>query len=251
MSSSKKLICIIILTIVAVLAAAAVSYADEYRIYGAEWDDGDQGHVYAIWDDCDEKTSYYVILCKEGHTYYDSKGKIKDRSGERDIKDSICKWRRVSNGRVDFGPEMSAFGSGTYYFLVLPEKMYPDKKNLPYDRNKTGKSNSYYDPVYGNSNTYMVRSEKYELSSDEKGTLKKSVDTAAKAALDSITYTPGWVKGMGGIWMYAGPDGKLYKDKWIEENGKKYYIGTDYLMATGWTIVKSKYYYFGNDVCFG
>ena len=46
----------IVLTIAAVFAAATASYANGYDIGKTEWDDGEAGHVYGMWDGCDEKT---------------------------------------------------------------------------------------------------------------------------------------------------------------------------------------------------
>lgn len=250
MSFSRKLICIILLSLTAVLAAVSVSYAREYDVGGTEWDDGDEGHIYITWDGCEEKTSYYVILCKEGHVYYytsgKNKGKVKDKSGEKSIKESVCKWRKTSGTRVDFGPEMAEFGTGKYYCLIVPEKMYPDKDKLPYDAFPKDKTVKYVDPMYG-IRSYCEKSEIYTLSSEDRGTLSKSVKNAEKEALDSITYTPGWIGGLGGNWMYAGQDGKLYKNQWVDDKGKRYYIGADNIMVKGWAAISGKYYFFGDD----
>ena len=240
MSSIKRCICMTCLTIAAVVAFSFMTYADDYSLGSAVWDDGENGAIYAIWDGAEAKTSYKVILCKEGHVYYDNNGKVKDRSGEKEIRESITKWQTVSGTKKDFAYEMSRYGAGNYYFLVLPSKLYT-RETYPTDYVR--EHDIFYDDPVG----YMVKSEPYILSSEDKTQLKRSVDSSIKAALQNARFTPGWTALTDGNWMYADSDGKRVVNDWVTDKGKKYYMDTSGVMVKGWYVIKGKYYYFGND----
>lgn len=56
----------------------------------------------------------------------------------------------------------------------------------------------------------------------------------------------GWEKTSAG-WKWKQEDGTYAEDKWVQVNGKYYYLKPDGIMATYWTQVDGKYYFLGGD----
>ena len=83
----------------------------------------------------------------------------------------------------------------------------------------------------GAGNSYTVSQSLYSLSVD--------------ASTDVVRGT-GWQK-VNGKWRYFKKDGTYYKNKWIQDKGKWYYLDGSGYMATGWKQISGKWYYFRAD----
>ena len=253
MSSIKRLICMVLLLATAALAGAAAcavpAFAgtvslDDYEVCNPVWDERDDGRIIGIWDEPEAKTSYLVILCKTGHRYNQKKNKNseRDQNGEKTLTESIMKWTTTSSNHYDFSRVINQYGTGDYYFIVIPKKVYTDKELYPYDRLVTSSGVIIDDP-----GEMMVKSSNWKYDSDQKKVTSAAIKAEDKYLDETRRYPKGWVEELNGEWKYADESGQLVKNTWVEDNGKKYFIDTKGYMVRGWQAVKSKMYYFGTD----
>ncbi len=63
---------------------------------------------------------------------------------------------------------------------------------------------------------------------------------------DGTLSAGGWFRSGKG-WHYASPDGAVYRNCWIADNGTYYYFDEDGLMYTGWLEENGKWYWLGED----
>lgn len=72
-----------------------------------------------------------------------------------------------------------------------------------------------------------------------------SAGSALTQELMTASGKTGWVK-KGSYWYYY-KKGKLLRNQWLTNKGKKYYLKSDGKMAVGWTTIKGKKYYFNTS----
>ena len=217
----KRLITFLFSVLFILVAACQVSAAENnvYEIDTAWWEETSSGMIMARWDKPEKATKYKVHLYK----------------GDSMI--SVGAWHScVANG-YNFTKDIVSKGTGTYYFKVYPEK--------------TGEADTVLSEEI-EVDRDMLKKAKSKVTSSSQTGKTSSVDSAISflgpgSAINN-TGSDRWIQTPDNEWVRQKVDGSLYKNQWLDVDGKRYLFDSKgYMQKNGWRSIGSNWYYLGAD----
>lgn len=202
-----------VLAMIVLFSMTAFAKEDpSYRIYSPCWDDA-SGLFYADWEECDVRTSYHVMLYKDGVE-------------QKNIVKSVT----ASKGRIDLTEYIVKKGRGSYVYRVYPVK--------------GGEQYTIQSDVLEVDAEALANAKKIltEMGRDEPHVPVTPVGPAGPGGGQVKEPDHGWVS-VSGKWKYKFDANTIAKDQWLLDNGHWYYFGGDGLMKTGWQYINGKWYY--------
>ncbi|MDO4960577.1 MAG: hypothetical protein Q4E57_01790 [Eubacteriales bacterium] len=193
------------------LSIEAFAAVSDYKITSADWEYRDDGRVYAIWDETNEKTSYGLYVFKGSAVL-----------SNRLYKSVIT----ASANSHDFSLTIARHGTGTYYFTVYPKK------------GGTGMTVT--------SGSFEVDS---DMLNNIRTAINYKALSGSGSSSKTIQYDLplGWVQLPDGTWKYQLEKNKFARNQFLKVDGKWYYFGADSVMLTGMQQINKMYYYFNAD----
>ncbi|MBQ0100468.1 MAG: hypothetical protein KBS39_03060, partial [Lachnospiraceae bacterium] len=190
-----------VLTLLLMALCAFPAFADtekDYRIYDAWWQEEADGGLTARWEKPDASTAYHVHLYRGNN------------------KKEVGAWIACPSNVRNFTKAIVDKGTGTYYFAVYPDKI--------------GTSAVKWSDALEVDST-MIRNARNALNNSpaepkvQKHTVKlDAVLSGLGLSAFNETGSDRWLKLNDGRWVYQKADSSLYKNCWVQTNGKWYLL---------------------------
>lgn len=182
-----------------------------------------------LTDSKGEKYSGWFIDSNEDWYYFDETDKTMKAGWYHDEKDGYWYYLSLSDGKMVTGWQV--IGGKEYFFQPVRDMgnyhFNNEQEKWLYSMN----SKVPYGAMYVNTTTPDG---------------SKVNETGAKTNSAENTVKNGWISN-DGRWCYY-ENGTMAKDKWLNLNGKWYYVTSDgSMVSNSWKDINGKSYYFGSD----